>query len=56
MFLGLNGDELNLSEPKAIEVMLALAADDLDQAEFADCVRQNSRSARRKDKAKGHGL
>ena len=55
VFLGLNGFELTLSEPKAIEVMLALAAGDLDQKGFADCLRQNTRSTRRRGNAKDHG-
>jgi death-on-curing protein len=41
-FLGLNGLELTLSEPKAVEVMLALAAGDLTQHDFADCLRKNA--------------
>jgi death on curing protein len=44
VFLGLNGLELTLTEPQAIEVMLALAAGDMDQNAFADCLRQNTRA------------
>jgi death-on-curing protein len=42
VFLGLNGIELTLSEPKGVEAVLALAAGKLGQKEFADCLRQNS--------------
>jgi death on curing protein len=52
VFLGLNGVELTLTEPTAIEVMLALAAGDLNQADFAHCLRQNTKSTRRKVSAK----
>jgi death-on-curing protein len=52
VFLGLNGVELTLTEPKAIEVMLALAAGELDQKDFADCLRKNTKSTRRKVSAK----
>lgn len=52
VFLGLNGVELTLTEPKAIEVMLALAAGNLDQKHFADCLRQNTKSTSRKVSAK----
>ena len=55
VFLGLNGMELTLTEPKAIEVMLALAGSDLDQKEFADCLRKNIRSTRRQAKGKKPG-
>lgn len=44
VFLGLNGIDLALTEPKAIEVMLALAAGKLGQNAFADCLRQNMRA------------
>jgi death-on-curing protein len=47
VFLALNGLELTLTEPKAVEVMLALAAGDLSQGEFADCLRKNTRLRRR---------
>jgi len=42
VFLGLNGLELTLTEPKAIEVMLALASGSMSQAEFADSIRKNT--------------
>jgi len=42
VFLGLNGLDLNLAEPKAIEVMLGLASGKMDQKAFADCLRQNT--------------
>jgi death-on-curing protein len=48
VFLGLNGVELTLTEPRAIEVMLALAAGNLDQRAFADLLRRNTRSADRR--------
>jgi death-on-curing protein len=44
VFLGLNGLELTLAEPRAIEVMLALAAGNVNQNAFADCLRQNTRA------------
>jgi death-on-curing protein len=44
VFLGLNGIDLTLTEPRAIEVVLELAAGKLSQDAFADCIRQNSRS------------
>ncbi len=49
VFLGLNGLDLTLTEPKAIEVMLALAAGNLDQKAFANCLRQNTRSSGRSE-------
>jgi hypothetical protein len=48
VFLALNGVELTLSEPKAVEMVLALASGELSQDEFADCLRKNTRSTRRK--------
>lgn len=42
VFLGLNGLDITLSEPKAIEVVLALAAGTMSQNEFAECLRQNT--------------
>jgi death-on-curing protein len=42
VFLGLNGLELTLTEPKAIEVMLALASGSISQVEFADSIRKNT--------------
>ncbi len=47
VFLGLNGIDLTLTEQKAIEVMLALAAGKLGQDAFADCLRQNMRTTNR---------
>jgi len=52
VFLGLNGYELTLTEPKAIEVMLALAAGDMSEEEFSECLRKNTEPVRRKGKAK----
>ncbi len=52
VFLGLNRVELTLTEPKAFEVMLAFAAGDLDRQDFADCLRQNTKSASRRVGAK----
>lgn len=49
VFLGLNGLELSLTEPKAVEVMLALAAGDMSQREFGDCLRKNTRSVHRRN-------
>jgi death on curing protein len=45
VFMGLNGLDLTLTEPKAIEVMLLLAAGGMDQNAFADCLRQNTSSS-----------
>jgi death-on-curing protein len=42
VFLGLNGLELTLTEPKAIEVMLTLASGSVIQAEFAESTRKNT--------------
>lgn len=42
VFLGFNGLDLTLTEPKAFEVMLALAAASMSQAEFAECIRKNT--------------
>jgi death-on-curing protein len=42
VFLALNGIELALTEEKAVEIMLALAAGKLNQNGFADCLRKNS--------------
>ena len=42
VFLALNGVELTLTEAKAVEVMLALAAGKLSQKGFADCLRECS--------------
>jgi death on curing protein len=42
VFLGRNGLEITLSEPQAVEVVLALAAGTMTQKEFADCLRQNT--------------
>ncbi len=53
VFLGLNGLELDLTEPKAVEVMLGLAAGDLSQKGLADCFRKNVRSIGRRGKPKG---
>lgn len=50
VFLGLNGVELILAEPKAVEMMLALAAGDLSQEKFAEGLRENTRSMLRKGK------
>jgi death on curing protein len=50
VFLALNGLEPTLTEPKAVEVMLALASGDLSQEKFADCLRKNTRSTRRRGK------
>jgi death on curing protein len=41
VFLGLNGQEITLTEPKAIEVMLALASGSMSQAEFAESIRKH---------------
>ena len=49
VFLGLNGLELTLTEPQAIDVMLALAAGNMDQNAFADCLRQNARAASKRE-------
>jgi prophage maintenance system killer protein len=45
VFLFLNGLRLTLTEPRAVEVILALAAGSIDQKEFANCIRENSRKA-----------
>ena len=42
VFLILNGLRLTLTESHAVEVMLALAAGKVNQAEFAKCIRENS--------------
>jgi death-on-curing protein len=42
VFLGLNGLELTLTEPKAIEIMLALASGSMSQTAFADSIRKNT--------------
>lgn len=41
VFLGLNGLELVMPEPQAVESMLALASGNLPQAEFADLLRKH---------------
>ncbi len=38
VFLGLNGRKVTLSEPEAIELVLALAAGTMNQKEFAECL------------------
>jgi prophage maintenance system killer protein len=38
----LNGVKLTLSEPKAVEMMLALAAGKMSQEDVAKLIRQNS--------------
>lgn len=55
VFLGLNDVELTLSEPRAVEVMLALAAGEMSQEEFTDCLRKNTRSTRRRRKPTSQG-
>ena len=47
VFLGLNGIELTLSEPRAIEMMLALASGKMSQEDFATLIRENSGTARK---------
>ncbi|MBZ4200849.1 MAG: type II toxin-antitoxin system death-on-curing family toxin [Methylotenera sp.] len=42
LFLGLNGRKLNASQVDATLTMLALAAGDIDEAEFAAWIRRNS--------------
>jgi death on curing protein len=49
VFLGLNGVELTLSEPMAVEMMLALAAGKMSQEDVAKLIRDNSGAI---DKAK----
>jgi len=52
VFLGLNGVKLTLSEPRAIEMMLALAAGKMSQEDVANLIRENSGTIRKgKDKA-----
>jgi death-on-curing protein len=46
VFLILNGLRLTLTESHAVEVMLALAAGKVNQAEFAKCIRENSAKIR----------
>lgn len=45
VFLGLNGQELEAPETEVVEVMLALAAGDLGEAELADWLRRQAGSA-----------
>jgi prophage maintenance system killer protein len=40
VFLGLNGVKLTLSEPRAIEMMLALAAGKMSQEDVANLIRE----------------
>ncbi len=40
-FLGLNGLELNANEAEAVVMMIALASSDIDEATFAQWLRQN---------------
>jgi death on curing protein len=42
VFLGLNGIELTVSEPKAVEMMLALAAGKTSLEDVAKLIRENS--------------
>lgn len=42
LFLGLNGYKLNATQVDATLTMLALAAGDIDEANFASWIRQNS--------------
>jgi len=52
VFLALNGMELTLTEPKAVEVVLALAAGNMSEKEFAECLRKNIQAVRGKGNAK----
>ncbi len=47
VFLGLNGIELTLSEPGAIEMMLALAAGKMKHEDPAKLIRENSGTLRK---------
>jgi death on curing protein len=47
VFLRLNGVELTLSEPRAIEMMLALAAGKMSQEDVANLIRENSGTIRK---------
>lgn len=42
VFLDLNGWELNASEAEAVVAIMALAADEMDEAGFADWLKDNS--------------
>lgn len=44
LFLALNGQELTADDTSCVMTMLALAAGNLSEADFADWIRQNSRS------------
>jgi len=49
VFLGLNGVRLTFSEPRAVEMMLSLAAGKMSQEDVAQLIRANS-GPRRKSK------
>ena len=42
VFLGMNGEDLTLSEPQAIEIMLALASGNLSQRDLAESFRRRA--------------
>ncbi len=46
-FLGVNGVRLTLSEPGAVEVMLALAAGEIGQEDVEKLIRENSGAIRK---------